>query len=330
MPAIVATPGMSGGCPDPVACAAVAVRVRETLRATSVTDGYRAALAAALTVPGNILSDTADGRWARLVWTCCAAAGGSPEDATPAAAATEVFMVGLDVLDDAEDGEQTALHAALGSARALNVSTGLLLLAQRSLLALPAGPTLIGILLDAGMRACAGQHADLAPATEHGHALDAALDVAAGKSASLVAALCQVGAACAGADGGAQGRYAHFGRLLGMALQLDNDIAAVRPGAVGKTDLALGRPTLPLACAAALVAGGGAPSGPALAEAALVAQAVAETYRQHAVDLVPALCGDPDGQVALRGLLRRHGGALPRAGDGLGAVREIGRRGVRG
>ncbi|MDQ2827581.1 MAG: polyprenyl synthetase family protein [Chloroflexota bacterium] len=289
--------------------ATITARVRDILRAAPVTEVYRAALASALALPGNVLSDTADARWAHLVWVCCQAAGGHPEDAAPTAAAVELFMVALDVLDDAEDGEETALHASLGSARSLNVSTGLLLLAQCSLLALPAGPMLTGILLDAGMHACAGQHADLAPAAEHGHDLDAALDVAAGKSASLVAALCRMGVACAGVDRDVQERYACFGQLLGMALQLENDIAAVRPGASGKTDVTLGRPTLPLACATYLDATAEASTvadrrSPSTEAAALVAWTVAETYRRRAVEMVPALCGGPAGRSALMSLLR--------------------------
>lgn len=290
---------------------AIVAWVRGTLDATALSDAYRAALVAALALPGNILADAPDGRWARIVWTCCVTAGGHRTDAIPAAAAAELFMVALDVLDDEEDGEVTPLREELGAARALNVSTGLLLLAHRALLAAPRGAVLLGIVLDAGVQACAGQHADLAPAAEHDDDPDAALSVARGKSAPLVAALCQVGAACAGADAGTQGLYARFGASLGMALQLRNDIAAVRPGATEKTDIPLGRPTLPLTTARRMdvtqgVGEGGLRAALQTGEPALLTWAVSETYRRHASDLVPALCADPDGRAALALLLRRR------------------------
>jgi len=289
---------------------AVAARVRDIVCAAPGSDAYRMALAAALSLPGNILSDTGDARWGYLVWTCCMAAGGRWEEAVPAAVAAEVFMTALDVLDDEEDGEVTPLRAALGAGRTLNVSTGLLLLAQRSLLAAPGGAALADILLDAGMRACAGQHGDLAPPPEHGHDPDVALAATAGKSASLVAALCQLGAACAGADADAQRLYARFGASLGMMMQLRNDIAAVRPEALGKTDIALGRPTLPLARMAPMgvipeadVPEAGDSAALRRGQAALVAWTVAEMYRRAALDIIPALSTDQDGRAALARLL---------------------------
>jgi len=122
---------------------AIVARVWVILHTAALSDSYRTALVAALALPGNILADTPDGRWACIVWTCCVTAGGRREDAIPAAAAAELFMVALDVLDDEEDGEATPLRTALGAARALNVSTGLLLLAHRSLLTAPGGAMLL-------------------------------------------------------------------------------------------------------------------------------------------------------------------------------------------
>lgn len=305
---------MEGGCgADGVALAVTVTRVREILRAATMTDAYRVALTAALALPGNILHDVADARWARLVWVCCVAAGGRREDAAPAAAAAEIFMTALDVLDDEEDGEVTPLRASLGAARMLNVSTGLLLLAQHGLLATPKGAVLTDILLVAGVGACAGQHNDLRAGQDDDGDLDAALAVAAGKSGSLAAALCRLGAACAEADADTQDRYARFGTTLGTMRQLRNDIAAVQPGATGKTDITLRRPTLPLVSAAHM----GAISGAHVTEAdmrailwadgaALLTWTVAETYRRYALDLVPTLTANPDSRAALALLLEQH------------------------
>lgn len=288
---------------------AVAGRVREILHAAPLTPAYAAALAAALALPGNVLSAMPDMRWARLVWTCCTAAGGRREHAVPVAAAVEIFMVALDVLDDAEDGEETPLHATLGAAQTLNVSTGLLLLTQKGLLRVAGGAAAAGILLDAGLRACSGQHADLTLTPAAGCGPNDALSVTAGKSASLTAAICQLGALCADAPGSMQETYARFGWHLGMAAQLANDLAAIRPGATS-TDVALGRPTLPLTCAARATPSTERYAPDDHARAALwtggpayLTWAVAETYRRRALDLIPQLTGDHANRSALTALL---------------------------
>jgi competence protein ComQ len=213
-------------------------------------------------------------------------------------------MVGLDLLDDAEDGEGDGLTAALGSARALNVSTGLLCLGQRALLHSAGGAEAVGVLLQATARACAGQHADLdtgRPAT----ALDEALTIAAEKSGSLTAAACRIGALAAGVAPARQEAYARFGTYLGLVAQLLNDIAATHPDAIDKTDIALARPTLPLAYggqqspsgSAATVAGG--PWG----EGAYFAWAVADAYRRRALALIPDLADTSGGRADLAALL---------------------------
>jgi len=277
------------------------------LRATPAIPAYRSALATALRLPGNILSDAPNTRWARPVWTCCAAAGGDVEQAVPIAAAVEIFMVALDLLDDAEDGEETAIQAELGASCALNVSTGLLFLAQQGLLDAGGGAALAHLLLDAGLRACGGQHEDLSAGMGSPTSLDAALDVTSGKSASLVAAICQLGAACAGAGAWAQDLFARFGWYLGMVAQLVNDLNALQLEAVGKTDIALGRLTLPLVHAALLAPCAATEMdiraavwsrGPAQ-----LTWAVAKTYRGHALDLIPHLTANYDSGVALAALL---------------------------
>ncbi len=280
------------------------------VRAAPATSAYRAALIVALRLPGNILSDAPNARWARPTWTCCAVAGGNEQQAVRAAAAVELFMVALDVLDDAEDSEESALQAELGAACALNVSTGLLLIAQQGLLAAGNGGDGVGLahlLLNAGLHACAGQHADLTGVSEQPVGLDDALAVTAGKSASLAAAICQLGAARAGADSAMQSLFARFGWYLGMVAQLINDLKGLQPDAVDKTDIALGRPTLPLAHAAQL-----APTAEteAIVRVAVwtdgpaqLTWAVAETYRSHALALIPHVTADHANRAALAALL---------------------------
>lgn len=288
---------------------AVVDRVKTMLDSAPVTPCYRAALELALALPGNIMSDAPNTRWAQLVWTCCIVTGGRWEQAVTAAAAVEIFMVALDVLDDEEDSEDTPLRTDLGPARALNVSTGLLFLSQHGLLHSDGGATAITILLSAGLQACSGQHTDLGAESEWSVSPEEALVVTAGKSASLVAAICRLGAFAAGADMTRQELYARFGWYAGMVTQLADDIAAVHPDAIGKTDIALGRPTLPLAYAAAdgltdtCVRDADTRTALWTGGAAYLTWAVAETYRRHALDLIPQLTADPIGAADLAALL---------------------------
>lgn len=287
---------------------AVRERVRDVLRGAHLAEPHGSAIAAALAAPGNILSESPDYRWARILWTCCVAAGGTCHLAVPAAAAVEIFMVALDLLDDIEDAEVTPLVAALGAANAVNASTALLFLAQRAMLD-GAGPAAMALLLDAGLRACDGQHADLSPPPDRPLELEEALAVAAAKSAPLVELACRIGAHCANADAELQERYARFGAAAGMAAQLANDLRAVLPGAVGTADIALRRPTLPLVYAAARAAAVGTPDDAATQSGSLehgpieLTWVVAETYRRHALELVPQLTSSPTSRHELAALL---------------------------
>ncbi len=298
----------SGPVVDGVAVA-VADQVRELLSSAPISEEYRLVLARALSLSGNILSDMPNARWARTVWACCTAAGGDPELAVPTAASVEIFMVALDILDDEEDGEETPLRTQIGPARALNVSTGLLFLGQVGLLGLVGNTAAADILLTGGLQACSGQDADLDSGTLRPRTLEESLSVTAGKSASLTSAACRLGAHCAGADSTTQDLYARFGWYLGMVGQLANDIAALHSDAIGKTDIELGRPTLPLTYAAlkgstlSSLDKAGTQSVLWTDGAVHLTWAVAETYRRQALDLLRGLTSDQSARAVLAGLL---------------------------
>jgi len=281
---------------------AVIAQTRYLVRAASLSPAYGAVLTAALALPGNILSGNPDARWTRIVLTCCTAAGGHWEEAVPSAAAVELFMVALDLLDDAEDGEENAVQVGLGPARALNASTGLLFLAHQGLLD-AAGKPALRILLAAGLQACNGQDADLTSATDEPATLSTAMDISAGKSASLVAAICRLGALSAGADETVQDLYARFGWHVGLVKQLANDIAGIHPGAAGKTDRALGRPTLPLTYAALYPSTAGPSPGLSDGGPTYLTWAVADAYRRRALALIPQMTAGDDARADLATLL---------------------------
>lgn len=288
--------------------AAVADRVQKLLDDAPITPAYRSALSQALLAPGNILSDAPKARWARLVWVCCAAAGDKRPEVVTVAAAVELFMTALDLLDDVEDGEANPLQAALGQGPMLNVSTGLLFLTNASLLGLAHGAEAARILTEASLVACSGQHADLQTYTDRSLQLDESLMVTEQKSAALVSAICHLGAFCGGADESGRWLYARFGSCLGMVVQLTDDIADIHPHAQDKTDIALGRPTLPLTYAMLhepIRSDDPSIQGRDLWRGgpAYLTWAVAEVYRRRALELIPRLTSDPARQVALAELL---------------------------
>ncbi len=285
---------------------ALTARARALLNSDAIDQSYREALTATLQYPGNLLSAAPDLRWARPIWACCQAAGGRWDQAAPTAGAVEIFMVALDLLDDLEDAEANAISLLLGPARTLNATTGLLFLAIRELLS-AAGAQAARLLADGGLRACAGQHADLTVVADQGSTLEGALAVTSAKSGTLVATICRLGAMISGVDEQRQQLFAEFGQYLGTVSQLANDIAALNPATAGKTDVALCRPTLPLAYAALLRPLTATDVGDYLNlwtdGPVQFTWVVAETYRRLALEMIPRLTEDADARAALAALL---------------------------
>jgi geranylgeranyl pyrophosphate synthase len=233
-----------------------------------------------LTHPQNINhhSRLPAGYWPLLTLLVAQSCGSTIDliGASIVAVAIECFMCALDLLDDVEDGDQTATMQALGEARTLNVSTTLLILAQHMILSLakqniPA--SLILRLLDAlqesALIATAGQHRDVL-AEQHSVqevTQEDCIEIAAGKAGELISLACRMGALCADADDLLCDQFSELGRLLGIAQQLDNDAHdlydllqshpfTAMPATMDvvqrsvKTDLVRGKKTLPIVIAA--------------------------------------------------------------------------------
>ena len=199
-----------------------------------------------------------------------------PPYASSVAVAVECFVCAIDLLDDVMDGDQTSTLQALGVARALNVSTALLTLAQQAILSLSqqgVAPELILRLLSAlqesALVVSAGQHRDVL--AEQRSAQDftreECIEIAAAKAGSIMRLACRLGALCAGADDVICEQFSELGELLGIAHQLDNDshdlyyllqgdtstIASTKTESASrniKTDLVRGKKTLPVVLAA--------------------------------------------------------------------------------
>jgi geranylgeranyl pyrophosphate synthase len=197
-----------------------------------------------------------------------------PVLASNVAIATESFVCALDLLDDVEDEDQTPIIQELGAARALNISTTLLALAQQAFLSLLQHGMdqnlvlrLLGSMQEAMLVATSGQHRDLLAEQRKASDLtrEECIEIAAAKAGAIMRFACLVGAISAGASEVECAEFAEMGELLGIAHQLDNDAhdlyylvesADALPGTLVernvKTDLARGKKTLPIVLAASM------------------------------------------------------------------------------
>src|SRR2546421_3905740 len=192
------------------------------------------------------------------------------------AIAVECFVCALDLLDDVEDEDQTPSIQVLGEARALNVATALMMLAQQAISSLsqqavPPGRilSLLDTLQASALNAAAGQHRDLLAERRSAQdlPLEECIEIAASKAGALMRLACRLGALCAEADDVICEHFSELGELLGIAHQLDNDAhdlydllqsetSAAPPTAADKitrnvkTDLVRQKKTLPVVLAA--------------------------------------------------------------------------------
>ncbi len=173
----------------------------------------------------------------------CQVSGGDPHQAEPVTTAWQLLRLAAKLFDDVEDGE-----TGCSSAEVISLATGLLFLAQLALAELfrPGVPSeqvghLCQALNRAGLRACAGQHTDLA----HQVGMvnpdpDTWLEIALAKSGEPFAWAAWAGALVAGAGEQTLTCYREYGRHLGVLLQVADDFSSIWHPKVA-SDLAVGR-----------------------------------------------------------------------------------------
>lgn len=185
----------------------------------------------------------------------CEANGGAPGQAEPVTTAWQLLRLAAKLFDDVEDGE-----IGCPSAEAVNLATGLLFLAQLALAELskqgvPSDKVvhLCQALNRAGLRACAGQHADLARQVGMVNIdPDTWLEIALAKSGEPFAWAAWAGALVADASEQTLTGYREYGRHLGVLLQVADDFNGIwRPK--GASDLAAGRFNLAVCYARSVV-----------------------------------------------------------------------------
>ena len=190
------------------------------------------------------------------------AAGGEWQHALPAAAAIELIHNFSLIHDDIEDNSplrrgRPALWAKWGIPQAINTGDAMFSLAHLTILSLAetASPTVTlqaaAILQRSCLQLTQGQHLDIAYEDERTLPLDAYWPMVEGKTAALLAVCTEIGALVAGADAPARQAYRRFGRDLGLAFQVLDDILGIwgDSGKIGKSsvsDLVEGKKSLPV------------------------------------------------------------------------------------
>ncbi len=190
------------------------------------------------------------------------AAGGDWRKAVPAAAAVELLHNFTLIHDDIQDsgylrrGRPSVWHR-WDVARAINAGDLMFVLANLAALdlerTLSAEQALAAtrLLLTACIRLTQGQHLDLTYEQRNGLGMDEYWEMVEGKTASLLAVAMQLGALTADASPETQTLYYEFGRSLGLAYQVKDDLLGVwgDAGITGKSnesDLTSGKKSLPV------------------------------------------------------------------------------------
>lgn len=286
--------------------------IEEAVERSALPASFCRLLRIPLQQPGKVWAGAARPQWPALVLTTCAATGGDLTLGSKVAAAVEIFMAGLDVLDEIEDGDHSPTVEAAGPAQALNVATALLLLAQQILLRLTADGVAIErtalfarTLAEAGLEATGGQHRDLAGEGGAHISTDDALTTARLKAGALVGGACRLGALVGTSDETLLDLYQTWGRHYGTAAQLSNDLHDA--GDQGnKSDLARQKGTLPLLYARAepTAPAPADPSQDLMASGALhFTWVILEIERQRCASLLDDLAARGQAVTSLRDLL---------------------------
>jgi geranylgeranyl diphosphate synthase type I len=191
------------------------------------------------------------------------AAGAAPERAVPAAVAVELVHNFSLLHDDIMDGDTERRHrptawTVFGIGPAILAGDALQALANDLLLEGPAPQAVWAsrCLSAAVHRLISGQGADLAFERRDDVSVDECLDMAADKTAALMACACSIGAIYVGAAASTAMTLTAFGAYVGLAFQLTDDLlgiwgAAEVTGKPVRSDLRSRKKSLPVVAALA-------------------------------------------------------------------------------
>lgn len=194
----------------------------------------------------------------------CEAVGGSIEQALAIAAAIEILHNFSLVHDDIEDRDATRRHRPTvwklwGEAQGINVGDALFAVAGRAVLDSPADPSIVLDIArgfgDTARALTEGQYLDMTFETRADVQADEYSTMVANKTGALIEFSVWAGARIGGSDERTLNAIRAFGRELGKAFQIQDDISGIwasqdRTGKEPGTDLRNGKKTLPVLLAA--------------------------------------------------------------------------------
>ncbi len=193
----------------------------------------------------------------------CESLGGDVEAAVPAAAGLELLHNFSLIHDDVMDRDETRRHrptvwAIWGEPQAINAGDLMNVLATLSVLR--AGdargdPARMRDAVEVLARGCGrmteGQHLDIGFESRDDVTVDKYLEMVAGKTAALIGASSEIGAIFADNDPEIRARCRNYGRTLGTAFQIRDDLLGIwgDPAVTGKpadSDIRKRKKTLPI------------------------------------------------------------------------------------
>ena len=229
-----------------------------------------------------------------LVLASARAHGAAPEPAARAAAAVELAHTVTLLHDDVMDRDTTRRHrptawAVFGVPDAILAGDAMHALALRLLAEdrHPAAPAAAARLAACVAEICEGQHDDCSFETRERVALDECLRMAEAKTGALLGCACAIGALYAHASASTVAAMDGFGRRIGLAFQLADDLIGIwgDPRVTGKpagADLVSRKKSLPVVAALAT----GTPDADTLAALYRTAGTLTPDQVQAAADAV--------------------------------------------
>ncbi|MBV6698620.1 polyprenyl synthetase family protein [Kitasatospora aureofaciens] len=171
----------------------------------------------------------------------------------PSAVVVELTHLATLYHDDVMDEAPVRRGAPSANSRwdnSVAILTGDFLFSRASQVLADLGPEAVRLQADAFERLVTGQILETQGPGPDGDPLHHYLDVLAGKTGSLIAASCKIGALMAGAEPRMVDTLSEFGERIGIAFQLADDVLDIasdgdESGKTPGTDLREGVPTLP-------------------------------------------------------------------------------------
>ncbi len=197
-----------------------------------------------------------------MVLLVCSAAGGDWMPALPGAGAVELIHNFSLIHDDIEDRSplrrgRPTIWKKWGIPQAINTGDAMYALAHLEAVRLAqtvnpsVGLQAVEILQSTCLHLTQGQYLDLSYETRHDLTVDDYWLMVEGKTAALIAACAELGALAALSDHHVSNKYRQFGRLIGMAFQVQDDMLGIwgnssLTGKSSQSDLVTGKITLPI------------------------------------------------------------------------------------